>query len=358
VASVWARERDEQLVYRKRLRRKLSDYEKNVPPHVQAARKLQQQGVSLRRGDWVEYLITVNGPEPLASGTMVQSPIDYNHYVERQLAPVADGILHSLGLSFAELTKPQLNLFCRALFKSQSAEKKRSAMTTHMLPGDPDMSLIEAIYQRRSVRGFLDREIPDATLQRILEIAQRAPSNCNVQPWKVFIAKGALNKRISQQMQDLVKEGVPGNPDYPYRGTFRGEYRRKQVDCAVALYSEMGIARDDKAGRMRALLRNYEFFDAPYMAFIGMDQEFGTTVALDVGMYAQNLMLALRAFGLDSCPMGAMRQYPDLVREAFGLGEETRILFGIAFGYEDPSVPANRTRVDRDAVEANVIIKS
>jgi nitroreductase len=225
-------------------------------------------------------------------------------------------------------------------------------------PGDPDTPLIEAIYQRRSVRGFLEQKIPEGTLNRILEIAQRAPSNCNVQPWQVHIATGPLRNKISEQMIANILEGVEGNPDYPYRGTFVGDYRRKQVDCAVALYNEMGIARDDKEGRLRAVLRNYEFFDAPYMAFIGMDKEFGTTVALDVGMYAQNFMLALVAFGLHSCPMGTMRQYPDLVREAFGLSEEHRILFGIAFGYEDPSVPANRTRVGRDPVPANVTIKS
>lgn len=224
-------------------------------------------------------------------------------------------------------------------------------------PGDPDMPLIDAIYQRRSVRGFLDKKIPEETLNRIFEIAQQAPSNCNVQPWQVYLATGDLRDKISQQMVDMVKDGIQGNPDYPYRGTFVGDYRRKQVDCAVALYNEMGIARDDGEGRMRAVLRNFELFDAPYMAFIGMDKEFGTTVALDVGMYAQNLMLTLVAFGLHSCPMGTMRQYPDLVREAFGLSEENRILFGIAFGYEDPSVPANRTRVGRDPVAANVVIK-
>lgn len=229
---------------------------------------------------------------------------------------------------------------------------------TILKPGDPDMSLVEAIYRRRSVRGFLDKTVPQETLNRILEIAQRAPSNCNVQPWQVYIATGELKKKISRQMVELAREGVTPNPDYPYRGTFVGDYRRKQVDCAVALYNEMGIGRDDKEGRLRAVLRNFEFFDAPYMAFIGMDREFGTTVALDVGMYAQNLMLALVAFGLHSCPMGTMRQYPDLVREAFGLSEDHRILFGIAFGYEDVGVAANRTRVGRDPVASNVTIKN
>jgi len=224
--------------------------------------------------------------------------------------------------------------------------------------GIPDMSLVEAIRQRRSVRGYLPEPIPDAVLKQVFELAQLAPSNCNVQPWKVYVATGALRDRLSAEMQRRVLAGEPANPDYDYRGDFVGEYRQRQVDCAVALYSQMGIERHDRPGREFAVLRNFQFFDAPCMAFIGMDRAFGTTVAIDVGMYAQNLMLALVAHGLHSCPMGTMRNYPDLVREAFDLGEETRILFGIAFGYEDPGVPANRTRTTRDPVSASVVIKA
>ncbi|MHA6130733.1 MULTISPECIES: nitroreductase family protein [Pseudomonas] len=81
----------------------------------------------------------------------------------------------------------------------------------------------------------------------------------------------------------------------------------------------------------------------PHIAFLGMDRSFGATIALDVGIYAQTLMLTLQAFGISSCAMGSMRAYPDLVREAFGLEEQTGILLGISFGYEDPEVDANRT---------------
>lgn len=93
---------DEQLVYRKRIRRKLDDYQKNVPPHVQAARKLP------KAGRHVSYCITVNGPEPVER---LESSLDYTHYRDRQLAPVADGILYFLGTSFTELTDTQLDLF-------------------------------------------------------------------------------------------------------------------------------------------------------------------------------------------------------------------------------------------------------
>ena len=223
---------------------------------------------------------------------------------------------------------------------------------------NPETSLLDAIAARRSVRGFLDREVPPEIMDRIFEIAQQAPSNCNVQPWKVYVASGALKDRLRQQMYDNTASGVPPNPDYEYRGDFRDEYRVRQVECAVALYSQMGIGRKDREGRMRAVLRNFEFFDAPHIAFVGMNPEFGTTVAVDVGMFAQTLMLTMVAFGLHSCPMGTMRNYPDLVREAFGIQDGTKILFGISFGYEDAEVPANATRTTRAPIAENIVFRS
>lgn len=106
-------ERDSDLIYRKRLRRKLSDYQKGSPPHVQAARKLQQQlqqdGPSkVAKGEWISYVITVNGPEP---ENCRHSPIDYQHYIDKQLQPVADGVLQFVGLNFSDIVAPQLTLF-------------------------------------------------------------------------------------------------------------------------------------------------------------------------------------------------------------------------------------------------------
>ncbi len=223
---------------------------------------------------------------------------------------------------------------------------------------DPNMNLIDAVIARRSVRGFLDKEIPQETLNRIFEIAQHAPSNCNVQPWKVYIASGDLKNSLKQKMVENTAGGVTPNPDYEYRGDFQDEYRKRQIDCAVALYTSMGIGRKDKEGRMRAVLRNFEFFDAPYIAFLGMNPNFGTTVAIDVGMYAQTLMLTMVAFGLHSCPMGTMRNFPDMVREAFDVDDGTKILFGISFGYEDTAVAANETRTTRDDISTNVVFRS
>lgn len=109
VKRVYNGDSDDKLKYRKRLRRKLEDYQKNIPPHVQAARKAAKlEGVKVLSGDWIEYIITVNGAEPVIDQ---HSMIDYQHYIDRQLAPVADGILYFLDDSLASITDQQLGLF-------------------------------------------------------------------------------------------------------------------------------------------------------------------------------------------------------------------------------------------------------
>lgn len=222
----------------------------------------------------------------------------------------------------------------------------------------PTMTLIDAITTRRSVRGFRPDPVSDDVLQAIFDLARTAPSNCNTQPWTCYVASGACKDRLRAQFLQRQEDRVAGTPDFSYVSQFEGEYRKRQVECAVALYNEMGIARDDKPGRLRAVRRNFEFFDAPHILFLGMDRKFGSTIALDVGIYAQTLMLAMTAFGVGSCAMGSMRAYPDLVREAFQLDEDTGILLGISFGYEDPDVQANRTRTSREPLSDSVIFKS
>ena len=107
--QVLAGECDEQLIYRKRLRRKLDEYQRNVPPHVQAARLCEERGLPApSRGSWVEYVITTSGAEPAEKPL---APLDYQHYVDRQLEPVADGILGFVGSSFCALVDDQIDLF-------------------------------------------------------------------------------------------------------------------------------------------------------------------------------------------------------------------------------------------------------
>ena len=136
---------------------------------------------------------------------------------------------------------------------------------------------------------------------------------------------------------------------------FRGDYKQRQVECAVELYGHMGIQREDKAGRLYGLRRNFEFFDAPHIAIICMESSFGIGVALDVGMYVQTLMLAMQTRGIGSCAQASMRHYPDIVRQELGIRDDLRILCGVAFGYEDQEVPANRTVQARTLIENSVL---
>lgn len=214
-------------------------------------------------------------------------------------------------------------------------------MTAH------DISLADAMIQRRSVRGFTDKPVPKEVLDAVFSLAQRSPSNCNIQPWKVWVASGAVRDALRERMVEKVTQGVPFAPDYDSLPRFEGVYRERQVDCAMALYGSMGIAREDRPGRQRAELRNFELFDAPHVAFIGMERDFGVTVALDVGMYVQSLLLAMTAHGVGACAQGSMRYYPDDVRELLGIPDSTAIVLGISFGYENVDVAANRTRVGR-----------
>jgi len=225
-------------------------------------------------------------------------------------------------------------------------------------PVETLVTLDDAIRSRRSVRAYLDKPVPREVLEEVFRLAQHAPSNCNIQPWKVFVASGAVRDRIRDCLVENVRSGVEMNPDYDYPGKFEGEYRTRQVECAVAMYSTMGIERDDHAGRARASLRNFELFDAPHVAFIGMHKAFGATVAIDVGMYVQTLMLAMQSRGIASCAQGSMRYYPDIVREEFPGNDDVRILCGVSFGYEDPDAPVNRTRTTRDPLDAAVTFKS
>jgi nitroreductase len=209
------------------------------------------------------------------------------------------------------------------------------------------MSLDEAIRRRRSVRGFLPDEAPEATLREVFELAQWAPSNCNVQPWAPHIVSGAALRRLRDAMVDAGMRDLPINPDFSADSRFTGLHRQRQVDAAQQLYGAMGVERRDLVGRKLAYVRNHACFDAPHVVFIFMKEGFGPREATDIGMYAQTLMLALTARGIASCAQGALSLFPDIVRSHLGVPSDQKLLFGVSFGFEDASVKANAARVGR-----------
>ncbi len=210
------------------------------------------------------------------------------------------------------------------------------------------------VRERRSVRGFLPKPVPAATLRAVFELAQWSPSGTNVQPWQVYVASGATCERLRQGFLERFDAGERIQTDHAPDGRTGAPWQERKRGCARALYSAMGIEWEDRAGRARAVRRNYEFFDAPHAVFFGIHEIFGTQSACDVGMYAQTLMLAMTAHGIASCAQGSLRNYPDFVREVFGIEPEVKILFGISFGYEDSAVGANDARTERAPLAESV----
>ena len=203
-----------------------------------------------------------------------------------------------------------------------------------------------AVRARRSVRAFRPEPVARELLEHVFALASHAPSNCNTQPWHTVIASGAACERLRQKFQQSLAQGQYVM-DFPYEGRYSGVFRERQFDAAERLYGAMGIAREDKAARGAAFMRNFAFFDAPHVAFLFMPDWCGIREAADVGMYAQTLMLALSAHGLASCPQTALSFNADMVRDELGVDTSYRLLFGLSLGYEDATYPANDCRIGR-----------
>lgn len=215
------------------------------------------------------------------------------------------------------------------------------------------MDVYEALSTRRSARGFRSDPVPADTLRRIFEAAQRAPSWCNIQPWRVWLTAGESTARLTEALTAAASASLPA-PDFPWPGAYPAPYDARRKECGVALYGAMGVARDDRAGRQAAWMRNYVAFDAPHVAIVGVDRRFGIYAALDVGCWLQSVLLAATAEGVSACPQAALASYPAPLREQLAIPDEIGVLFGIALGYADPSVPANACVTDRQPLEDNL----
>ncbi len=214
----------------------------------------------------------------------------------------------------------------------------------------PARMLESLLHARRSVRGFRPDPAPRPLIAQALAMAQQAPSNCNAQPWLVHIVGGEAIERMRAALLAAATGGA-ASPDFPPTRDYPGIYRERRIDAAKALFAATGVTRGDDDSRRRSLLRNFHFFDAPHVAFVFMPSWCGVREAADCGMYAQSLMLAFTALGLASCAQASLSHYAAPIREALGIDEAQRLLFGIAFGFEDCDHPANAARTDRAAVD-------
>src|SRR6516164_7300409 len=215
--------------------------------------------------------------------------------------------------------------------------------------------LDQVIRDRRSIRSFLARPVPPALLEEALAIAQRAPSNSNVQPWHLIVVSGARRDSLSRALR-IAAERDP----FPNIPPLAREYQHWRSELGEIVFGALGIARDDQKARRKALLRNYDFFDAPVVGILCMPESLGVADAVSVGIYLQTLMLSLTArglsFGLSSCAQVALAGYPEVLRLELKIPSELLIICGLAIGYADPEFPANHLYIPRAPLSETVTL--
>jgi nitroreductase len=206
------------------------------------------------------------------------------------------------------------------------------------------MDIQDAIASRRSVRDFLDKPVDGAVLRRVLELALRAPSGGNVQPWHVHVVGGERMAELKALMRKRTEESPEGEPgEYEiYPKNLWSPYRERRFELGEAMYAHLGIPRGDRTARLRWFARNYQFFGAPVGMFFSIDRGMGPPQWSDLGMLMQTVMLLLRGEGLDSCPQEAWSNWPQTIGSFLQLPEKHMLFSGMSVGYANPEHPVNR----------------
>jgi nitroreductase len=208
----------------------------------------------------------------------------------------------------------------------------------------------EIVRERRSTRLFLrDKPVPRELLDEALSLAMRAPSNSNVQPWRLLVASGPRRDRLVEALLEAASVELPVTTGLPEA------FLPLRQELGALVYGSMGIARHDVEARRLAQLRNWEFFRAPVGAVVCMHRDLGLVDSLGVGMFLQTLLLALTERGLGTCVQVSIAAYPEILRAELELPDELTVLCGLAIGYPDPAFPGNSLAVPRNPVETNVV---
>ena len=214
------------------------------------------------------------------------------------------------------------------------------------------MKVSDALQHRKSTRAFLEKDVDADTIRRILSTAGNAPSGVNSQPWHVAVVSGAAKEKLQSKMEAEFRSGQKGKMDYAYYpNEWISPYKDRRKECGLLMYSTLGISRDDKERQLDQWAANYRAFDAPIMMLFFMDRVMEAGSFMDFGMFLQSVMLSAAEEGLATCPQAALGEYPDIVRQELGYGENMMVMCGMAIGYEDTSALVNSYRTSREDID-------
>jgi len=215
----------------------------------------------------------------------------------------------------------------------------------------------DVVLGRRSIRGYRPDPVPKAVIREVIEMAMRAPSSLNTQPWNFYVVAGEALDRIRAGNTERNLAGVPDSREFRSHGAYAGPHRERQIDIAKQLFAAMGIARDDKDARQDWVLRGFRQFDAPVSVVVTYDRSIhgGDIAPFDCGAVTNALVNAAWSRGL-GCVINSqgIMQSP-VVREHAGIAEDQVIMICVAMGYPDDSFPANPVVSQRKSVDEAVV---
>lgn len=221
---------------------------------------------------------------------------------------------------------------------------------------NPTMNAVDqAITSRMSARAFTQQAVPHALLEQILEVASRAPSGTNTQPWKVYVLQGASRDSLVKKIC-TAHDAVRANPElashykeeYDYYPTkWISPFIDRRRENGWSLYGLLGIGKTDKDKMHAQHQRNYQFFDAPVGLMFTVNRVMGRGSLLDVGMLLQNVMVSARGHGLHTCPQAAWNGFANIIMPHIGAGEDEMLVCGMALGYADETDKVNSFHTPR-----------
>jgi nitroreductase len=223
------------------------------------------------------------------------------------------------------------------------------------LPNTETAAAVDAaITSRRSIRAFLPTPVPRDEIEHILSVAARAPSGTNTQPWRVHVLTGDARQRLSDRIcaafDDPAQREAHTEEYAYYPTTWTSPYVDRRRKVGWDLYGLLGIGKADKQRMHEQHRRNYRFFDAPVGLIFTIDRVMRQGSWLDYGMFLQNVMVAARGRGLDTCPQAAFTPFHRLIAQELGLSADEMVVCGMSLGHADPAAVENSLVTEREPV--------
>lgn len=223
-----------------------------------------------------------------------------------------------------------------------------------MIESESQRLVDHAIASRRSIRAFLPTPVAREDIKKILEVAARAPSGSNTQPWRAYVLTGprltALSDEICDAFMDPARQEEFKEEYQYYPDIWESPYIDRRRKVGFGLYQLLGLGKDDKEGMKLQHARNFKFFDAPVGMAFTVDRTMNKGSWLDFGCFLQNIMVAARGRGLDTCPQAAFNRYHPIIRRHCLIPESELVICCLALGYADHSKIENSLVSEREPV--------